>query len=192
MVAAGAMVPFAVAGGASGDGDSDFGAFSADNAIVIPAGSFDYALGDRHYIGVDVSLLSQAFAVDTDFDAFALFINPRWEYGVNENFSLTVDGNLAYLGSDDGGSPFLSPTFGVRAYIPTGFGGAVISQQVGTAFITLTLPGSLAYDVPIPVGEEAVLHIFPEVRWDPTLFFVGDASGFIAFFSGGLSFMLEI
>lgn len=195
MMAAGAMVPFAAVGGASvGDESDGFGSATLEEAFVIPAASFDYALGDRHYIGVDVSIWHQAFATGADFNALAVFVNPRWEYGLNENFSLTVDGNLGYLGSTDGdgSAPFISPTFGVRAYVPTGFGGAVISQQIGTAFITVTLPGSLAYDLPIPIGEQAILHVFPELRWDPTFFFVGDASGVLALFSGGLSFMVEI
>lgn len=195
MIGGGVMVPFAAVGGGTVGGDSDFGSGTAEEAFVVPAGSFDYALGDRHYIGFDVSVWSGTFATADNFDALGVFVNPRWEYGLNENFSLTVDGNLGYVGttgSESTGAPFLAPTFGIRAYLPTGFGGAVISQQFGTAFITVTLPGSAAYDLPIPLGEETVLHVFPEVRWDPTFLFAGDASGVLAFFSGGLSLMLEI
>lgn len=198
LLAGGAMVPFAAAGGATVGDDSAFGSATADEVFVIPHASFDYALGSaesgnpRHYIGVDVSVWSQAFATGGDnFDALAVFVNPRWEYGVSDYFSLTVDGNLGVLTDDDTTLPFISPTFGVRAYVPTGWGGLVLSQQIGTAFITVTTPGSAAYDMPIPLGD-ATLHIFPEVRWDPTFFFVGDDSGVLAFFSGGLSFMLRI
>jgi len=202
LVGGGVMVPFAAVGGGSFDDDSFFGGGTAEEVFVIPGASYDYALGDRHYIGFDVSFLHPGLSTaGGDSDGFGVFVNPRWEYGLNETFSLTVDGNLGYIASGDGGAPFIAPTFGMRAYIPTGFGGAIISQQLGTAFITLALPGSLAYDLPIELGEDTVLHIFPEVRWDPTLVFVpvgavdDDASSSVigfAFFSGGLSVMLEI
>lgn len=84
------------------------------------------------------------------------------------------------------------PTVGLRAYLPTGFGGAVISQQIGTDFITLIMPGSLAYDLPIPIGATSKLHLFPEFRWDPTLVILGEYTGLFALFSGGLSFMVEL
>lgn len=197
LVGGGVMIPFAAAGGGAFGSGSGFDADTVTESFVIPSGSFDYALGDRHYIGVDLSIWSDALSSSDDLSGLlGVFVNPRWEYAVAENFSLTVDGNLGFLRIDEdseGASlPFIAPTFGIRAYIPTGFGGPVISQQIGTAFVTVTLPGSLAYDVPIPVGEQATLHVFPEVRWDPTVLFIGDGAGVLALFSGGLSLMLAL
>jgi hypothetical protein len=200
LISAGALVPFAAVGGVNADdGDSSFASATSDRVLVVPSVGYDYALNDRHYLGFDVSVWSSGLVLNSDAgdELLAVFINPRWEYAATESLSLTVDGNLAYLRVDNGDgdvgqTPFVSPTFGMRYYLDTGFGGLIFSQQVGTAFITLALPGSLAYDVPIPLGDTTVLHLFPEIRWDPTFFFVGDVSGGVALFSGGMTFMLEI
>lgn len=194
LISAGAMVPFAAVGGGSSGGDSAFEGATVDRVLVVPDVGYDYALNDRTYIGFDVSVWSDNLILqsDTTDGIFAIFVNPRWEYGVMENLSLTVDGNLAFLSVDDAKTPFFSPTFGMRYYLDTGFGGLIVSQQIGTAFITITMPGSLAYDIPIPLGDTAKLHLFPEVRWDPTFIFTGDASGGFALFSGGLTFMFQI
>jgi len=121
-----------------------------------------------------------------------VFINPRFEFSLgdddaNRSLALTIDGNLAYFSAGDANAFFLSPTFGVRWYLGIGSGGIVLSQAVGTGFVTLTLPGSLAFDIAL-----GPLHIIPEVKWDPTLFFAGDTGGVLIFFSGGASILVEI
>ncbi len=194
LIAGGATVPFAAVGAASTN-DGDIGADLVDGLLVIPSVSFDYAFGNpdepRRYFGVDVSIWSAALSTAGDGGLLAVFVNPRFEYGLSENLSFTVDGNLGYLGSDGSGSPFIAPTLGLRGYIPVGGGGLILSQQIGSGIITVTLPGSLAFDLPVAIGPGAVLHVFPELRWDPTFFFIGDESGVLALFSAGLSFMFQ-
>ena len=170
------------------EGDAAFTSV-ADDLVVVPAASYDYDFGPRNVFGLEVSLLSTLFSFD--HDVAALIVNPRYEYGFNEYVSMTVDVNIGYLNDGDSGSVFFTPTMGVRGYVPTGFGGFVVSQQVGTSVFTLVAPGSLAYDVPIPLGETARLHLFPEVRWDPTFLLISDEAGGIVIFSGGFTVMLE-
>jgi len=186
------MVPFAAAGSAfDSDDDASFSAI-VDEAVIIPAGAYDYHWGERLSFGVEFAVLSDGFSTgDTDTSLTGIFVNPRFEYGLNKNLSLTVDGNLGFYSADDVDLPFFSPTVGLRGYLPTGFGGFIISQQLGTVGVLLALPGSLAYDIPIPLGKTARLHIFPEVRWDPTFVFTGQGSGVIALFSAGGTLMFE-
>ncbi len=195
LISLGAMMPFAASVGVSGDGNNNTASSFAQAYFVIPSFAYDRNFGPRHSFGVEVSLLNSRLSSvsnnDTD-GVYAVFINPRWEYGVAENFSLTVDGNLGYLSDGDSSLPYLHPTFGIRWYLPTGFGGVILSQQIGTALITFYLPGSVAYDIPIPLGETAKLHVFPEFRWDPTFVFVGVGGAYFVTASGGVSFMLEI
>lgn len=196
MIAVGGSIPVAVATNVTtGDSGTSFAAV-ADGVVVIPAASYDYALDDRHYIGVEVSLLNSVTAEGSSGGAFGLFVNPRWEMGVTDHISVGVDLNLGYFTDGDTGVPFIGPSFGGRFYIPTGFGGFVVSQNISTAFITLALPGSVAYDFPIPLGETSKLHIFPEFRWDPTFIFVevsdNAVGGIVSLFSAGLTLMFEI
>lgn len=199
LISIGGLVPFAVAGAASGGDDGASFSNLSEGFVLVPAIAYDRALGEGHsYLGVEVSLLNQfTTTIDTTTEtsgvteAFGVFVNPRFETELHENWSFTIDGNIGYFTDGDTGIPWFAPAFGVRGYVPTGFGGLVFSQQIGTAFITVTLPGSLAYDIPIPVGDEVVLHVFPEVKWDPTFFFTGPQSGAVALFSGGGTVMLE-
>lgn len=191
MVSVGGMIPFAAAG--SGDDVSFSGV--AEEVTVVPAAAYDIALNDeRTYFGVEISLLNQVTSTSEteDTSAFSLFVNPRFETPIAESWSFTVDGNLGYFSTGDSGIPFIEPSVGVRGYFGTGWGGFILSQQLSTAFITVALPGSVAYDIPIPLGETATLHIFPEVRWDPTVFFAGDTSGVVSLFSGGGTLMFEL
>lgn len=191
MISFGAIVPFAAAGAASTD-DISFSGVTEDFTLV-PAGAFDYALGERNYFGVELSLLNQfTSTADTgNGSTFGLFVNPRWELGLTENFSITIDGNLGYFQSEGNGLPFFAPNFGIRNYLPLGFGGFIWSQQIGPGGVVFGLPGSLAYDIPIPLGS-SVLHLFPEFRYDPNIILTSAASGIVATFSGGLTVMLEL
>jgi hypothetical protein len=200
LVGGGVLVPVAIAGGFSTSGDDGFAATTSKKLAVIPGGSFDYSTGNGGLFGVEVSAFTPySFGSGEDsLNTLLLYINPRFEMPLNDpdrTLSLTVDLNLAYLrvwGDVKASVPFLAPTIGVRWYIPTGFGGPIISQQIGTGFVTVMAPGSLAYDVPIPLGTASKLHIFPEFKWDPTVFFSGEGKAYVAFFSAGLSFMFEI
>lgn len=194
MISIGGVAPFAVAGSASTN-DTDL-AEVVDGLVLVPAGAFDYAIGDRNYLGVEVSLYNTfTTSSPTDSTSFGLFVNPRWELGLSDNVSFTVDLNLGYFQTDSGDSvsstPFFLPAIGTRIYLPTGFGGFVWSQQFTTAIITVATPGSLAYDIPIPMGGPT-LHLFPEFRYDPTFVVIGDVAGVVAIFSGGLTVMLEL
>ena len=191
------MVPFAAAGSAFANDDSVSVSGVSDETIIIPAGAVDYVFDsdERQTFGVEVHALSSALAtvnVDGDQNFLGVFVNPRYEYGFSEYASLTIDGNFGYLTDGDNGAPFIAPTFGIRTYLPIGFGGFILSQQIGTAGITVTLPGSLAIDIPIPLGKNAAVHIFPEIRWDPTFLLISDASGVIALFSAGATIMFEL
>lgn len=196
----GVIVPVGAVGGAIGEGS--FKAAAANQYVLIPGAAFDYYYDEGYSFGVSVDVFTSATlrkVSDAGVDFLAVFVNPRFEApldGPDRRLSLTIDLNLGYLRSNSSDAvlqaPYISPTIGLRAYLPTGFGGAVISQQIGTGFITLLLPGSVAYDLPIPIGATSRLHLFPEFRWDPTFLFTGAGSGFVSLFSGGLSFMVEI
>lgn len=195
MTSMGALVPFAVVGDATGD-DLDFSGLT-DGLVLIPAAAYDYAASDREYFGVEVSVLN-TFTTSSPAEStnFGVFVNPRWELGLTDQWSLGVDLNLGYLqNEDDDGDiaaiPFFSPAVGVRGYLPTGFGGLVWTQQLSIGGIVFGLPGSLAYDVPLDF-DGPTLHVFPEFRYDPTVFITSEQSGVLAMFSGGVTFMLEM
>ena len=194
-IAVGGVVPFAAAGQAfDGEDDASFDSV-ADEALLIPAASYDFVFeGGRQTFGLEVALLTGdlSTARDSSSDLFGVFINPRFETPISDFVSFTIDLNLGYFTDGSDSTPWIVPTFGIRAYLPTGFGGFVLSQQLGTAVVTVATPGSLAYDIPIPLGDGARLHLFPEVKWDPTFAFIGDGSGVVALFSGGLSLMFEL
>mgnify|MGYP001796498076 FL=1 len=80
----------------------------------------------------------------------------------------------------------------MRLYFPTGFGGFVLSQQMGTGIATFYAPGSVAYDIPIVINERFTLHIFPEFRWDPTINYgVPAYARWFVFGSAGVGTMLQ-
>ena len=188
----GGLVPFAVVGAAfDGDDDTSFSGL-ADGFVLVPAAAYDYAFEPRQALGLGISLISTFVSEAGTSDSFGIFFNPRYETDLSDYLSFTVDGNVGYFSDGDDGAWFFTPTVGLRGYLPTGFGGFIISQQLGTGIITLTTPGSLAYDVPIPLGETSRLHLFPEIRWDPTFVFIDSGSGAIALFSAGISFMVEL
>ncbi len=195
MISAGGLVPFAAAGATSFDNDAlrDFSTI-ANQAMLIPAAAFDYAFGERTYFGAEVSVIAPSTFLlggDGGSSFTAVFVNPRFETSLSDNISFTIDGNIAWFTAEDSSAPLFAPAFGLRFYLPTGFGGLVWSQQLSTAFVTVALPGSLAYDIPIPIGN-STLHLFPELRYDPTFVILGDSTGVLALFSGGLTFMLEL
>jgi hypothetical protein len=210
LVQGGALVPFAVAGhlDVSDDNESGFAAATTDVHLIVPAGSFAIAYNEGAYFGLELATWATALVVgdrstgDDDNDSSGIFVNPFFEFPLGDDkaartVAFTIDAKLGLLSSRDTNgkrqyAPFIAPTAGVRWYLSTGpFGGFIFSQQIGTGVVTLTFPGSLAYDIPIPIGAMR-LHLFPEVRWDPTFLFLGDLSGSLSFFSGGLSFMLEM
>lgn len=198
-ISGGTLIPVGAVGGAIGEGS--FQAATTKEYVLIPGAAFDYYYEEGYSFGVGVDLFTSATVTGRpdDLSFLAIFVNPRFEApldGPDRRLSLTIDLNLGFLRSESGDSrlqaPYFSPTIGLRAYLPTGLGGAVISQQIGTGIITVIMPGSIAYDFPIPIGASSKLHLFPEFRWDPTLVITGNGSGFLALFSGGLSFMFEL
>lgn len=193
LVSAGATVPLAVAASTNLSEDSDVAA-TVEEALIIPAAAYDYSFGQHSMIGVEVSLLHSGLTTaNTSGDgAFGVFVNPRFEHGVAKNFSIGVDVNIGVLGVEDSSTVFFAPHFFVRGYVPIATGGIVLTQALSTAVITVSLPGSIAYDIAIPIGESSKMHIFPELRWDPTLFFIGDTNGGLVTLSGGLTLMFEI
>jgi hypothetical protein len=194
LIGGGAMVPFAAAGSASFSG-SDGASFSglADAFTIIPAVNYDVSTDEEGQLfGVELSLLK---SFQTGSSAFGIFLNPRAEWpldGPDRSLVITVDGNLGFFTDGNNGVPFFSPLVGLRYYGRIGNGGLVLTQQLGTLGFFVGFPGSVAYDIAIDLGPDSTLHLFPEVRWDANAFFISDASGIIATFSGGLSFMLEM
>ncbi len=192
-VAAGGLVPLGFIGQVDFPGD-DEGATDVQQSDVgdfVPVGSFDYAIGDGEYAGVDISYTKFGAGF---FDL--LVVNPRFEYpfgGKERNLSLTLDANLMFAsGNNDDFNyslPFMQPMIGVRYYLDLEYVGFVISQSVGTAIISFYAPGGISMDVPIPFGEDGpILHIMPEFRWDPTLFIA--VARFVMYSAGG-AIMLE-
>lgn len=195
MISIGGVVPFAGIGKATNN-DVAYANF-AKNTVVVPAAAYDHAIGERHYLGVEVSVLNTLTQANPQLsDDLGIFINPRWEIGLSEHWSVGVDLNLGWFQTEESsgetrGVPFVNPAVAARGYLPTGFGGLVWTQQLSFAGFLLALPGSFAYDLPVPMGD-AVLHVFPELRYDPTLVFFNEGSGGVVLFSGGLTFMLEV
>ena len=195
LVSGGVMVPFAAAGSAF-DGQDDV-SFSgvAESVLIIPAGAFDYVFeGDeRSTFGVEVWAISGDLSTSggNNSDYTGIFVNPRYEYRFSRYAGLTIDGNLGYVGANNTGVPFFSPTVGIRTYLPLGHGGLMLSQQLGTSGVTVTMPGSFAVDLPIPLGKTSAVHIMPEIRWDPTALLIDDSAGIVVVFSAGGTLMFE-
>lgn len=200
VIGGGMMVPFAGVGAATETAqgtDASFATFG-DGAVFAPGFSFDRAFDDGTTWGIETSIFSTALSTeDTGVGASTIVkINPRFEFALGQNklerdLSLTLDANVGFWTGPDFTVPIFTPSIGLRYYIDVGQGGVILSQNLGTAFVTFSLPGSIAFDVPL--GER--VHLFPEFRWDPTLFFasLGDTvAGVAVFFSGGLSFMIEV
>lgn len=198
VIGGGMMVPFAGAGAAteSAEGtDASFATFG-DAVVFAPGFSFDRAFADGSTWGIETSVFSTALSTQSSpADSTIIKINPRFEFALGKNklernLSFTLDGNLGIWTGQDFTVPIFSPTIGLRYYLRTGYGGLVLAQNLGTAFITVSMPGSVSYD--LPIGDR--FHVFPEFRWDPTFFFasLGDTvAGVAVFFSGGMSFMVE-
>lgn len=199
LISGGATIPIAFI--AEGDLVDQFdleAVTTVDEVAAIPFAAFDYALSNSTYFGV-----SGAY-IGINGQNVGVVVTPRLEIAMDEaqRLALAIELPLGVLeGDDDFGDsviqPYAAPRVGLRWGIPTGFGGVVFTQQISIAFISFGLPGSLAYDIPIPLGDSARLHIFPEFRWDPlvvlTSFDSDDSiSGFIMPLSVGGSIMLEL
>lgn len=206
LIGGGIMVPFASAGAATtnvdGDGgDASFATFG-EGVFFAPGFSYDRAFNDGSMWGIGASVFSTELSTEpiTGASATLVMINPRFEFALgkdkmNRNLSFVVDGNLGIWTGETGGQsftvPIFSPSVGLRYYAKTGYGGLILSQNFSTSFVTVALPGSVAYD--LPIGDK--FHLFPEFRWDPTFLVLNlgsTVSGVGAFFSGGLAFMVEL
>ena len=189
VIGGGAILPFAFAGKANAGEDSASFSAVTDGFSLIPVGSFDVGLTDSGTtIGTDVSYLAGL----GPSGAQGLFINPRFEASLigdelDRYLSFTADLNLGWFNDGDGSLFYFSPTVGMRAYIPVYQGGFIVSQSIGTAFITVTLPGGIGYDIDLDW-----IHIVPEFHWDPSFFFIGDFNGSFVIFSAGGSVLFEI
>lgn len=192
-VGAGGLVPIGFIGRLDFPGD-DEGATTVEQRDVgnfIPVGSFDYAIGDGEYAGVDISYTKFGAGF---FDL--VLVNPRFEYpfgGKERNLSLTLDANFMFASGNnenfDFSAPFMQPMIGIRYYADFGIFGLSVSQSIGTAIISFYAPGGISFDVPIPFGEDGpILHLMPEFRWDPTAFIA--VAQFVMFSAGGVV-MLE-
>jgi hypothetical protein len=192
-----AMVPIGGVVSTQNGNESTFVAGTSSRLNLIPAIAWDYALSSETTFGVEVATYTPlTLGSSSNADFLGVFVNPRFETALDSpgrHLAFTIDLNLGYIHAGNSSTPFFAPNVGLRLYLPTGFGGAIISQQLGTAIVSLALPGSIAYDVPIPLGG-ARFHFFPEFRWDPTFVFagIGSSSVYFVLFSAGLSFMLEI
>ena len=202
LVSGGAFVPLAHASHSDVNNTAISTADKRREVFVIPHAGVMQAFGQGGYAGVDLALWTSAFSTG-DYgggDVLAIFVNPYLEFpfGASQrHLALTFDGGLGLLRTRTASGnrkttsiPFFSPTLGIRGYLPTGFGGIVLSQQIGSGLITAAAPGSIAYDLPIPIAA-STLHIFPELRWDPT--WINDAPATLSWIilSGGLTFALE-
>ncbi|MCB9650495.1 MAG: hypothetical protein H6730_28485 [Deltaproteobacteria bacterium] len=162
LISAGVLVP--VAGAASGPTKNQ-----RVRPAPIPIAAVDYALGDRHYVGLGVAVLPEfGFFEFSGKDPDAVVLNPRWELELAADLSVTADGMLV-LGMDGGKDTAVSFSGGLRYYVPAGPGGFILSQQFGFSFASVSLPGGVAYDIPISLGEGRAIHLFPELRWDPNV-----------------------
>ena len=190
LVSAGAMVPFA----SFGTGPDDSGTATAfDPLAVWPYVAGDARLSERWSLGVStatfVSLPDNADG-SSDTTGFPVFVVPRLEYR-GDALSFAMDVTVWFLG--EGSDGFLVfPSAGVRYYHAVGdVGGVVITQQVGTLIFSSSLPGSVAWDLAIEAGSTRV-HVFPELRWDPTWFSFDNDSYFVTLLSAGLTLMVEL
>ncbi|MEQ9500121.1 MAG: hypothetical protein RIT81_24815 [Deltaproteobacteria bacterium] len=192
-VGVGGLVPLGFVGQVDfpGDDRDATDVSQADVGDLVPVGSFDWAIGDGEYAGVDISYTKFGAGY---FDL--VVINPRFEYpfgGKDRNFSLTFDANFMYANGNDEnfsfGAPFMQPMMGVRYYLDLHHIGFVISQSIGTSIISFYAPGGISIDVPIRFGDGLpTLHFMPEFRWDPTIFVA--VARFVMFSAGGVV-MLE-
>lgn len=190
LIGAGMTVPLAYFADGALAGDFDLeSAFGPSNFTPIPYGSFDIALSDYTLLG------ASAWYVDVNGQNQAGFVAPRLEFALDARLALTVEATFGALERDDGAiNPWVSPAVGLRWAIPTGFGGFLLNQKVSTSFVTWGLTGSVAYDVPISLNEQFILHIFPELRWDPVIILedIQNTSGALVPISAGLGVMVEI
>lgn len=196
LIGAGALVPvhYVIDGDIVDRFDLE-AATTVDDVVAVPFFSFDQALSDSVYLG-----LSAAY-IGVNGENFGAVLTPRMEIAMDEaqRLALTLELPLGVLETDNADidtqlQPYAAPRVGLRWAVPTGFGGFVFTQQASIAFVSFGFPGSVAYDVPIPLGERARLHLFPEFRWDPFVLisdFEG-ASGFLMPLSVGASVMLQL
>jgi hypothetical protein len=197
VIGAGLLVPFAIAGGSTEGPSGDSVSFSAfgEGALFVPGFSYDYATDDGDLWGADFAVLSDSLSSEGGSGSATIIkINPRvqWAIGDGEsrNLSWGIDTNVMIWTAESQTLPLFSPTIGIRYYLNTGFGGLVLAQNIGTAIVTLTAPGSVSYDIPI-----GPIHILPEFRWDPTFFFStleDTPSGAAVFFSAGATVLVEL
>jgi hypothetical protein len=204
LIGSGAIVPFFFSGSVSpSDSDSVSASGFTDSFTLIPSGSFDYAIGKGSYLGAEFSLL-KVFSVG-DASPTGIFVNPRWEMALGDdatrNLAFTLEGNFIYFtdgtSTNDGGSNsvvFAAPHAGLRYYQPIGdIGGLILTQTIGTSILTLTLPGGIGFDLNLGVFWDPlrIIHIVPELRWDPTLVFTDIGNGSFIFLSAGGTVLLE-
>lgn len=182
-IGGGVMVPFYY--NAKGDDFRD-GSGELPKRVVVPTASFDTWINEKDLGGFEVG------AAHLGNDNRLINVNGRYERRLENYLALTADiGFSATFGGPRGRQLYLHPRIGLRGYLPTGWGGLVLSQQLGGSPTSINFSGSVAFDAPIPLSEQVTLHIFPELRWDPTFLF-GDARGErLVFVSGGLSFLVS-
>lgn len=188
MVSTGVMVPALVAGDGPND-DAEARAF--EPFAVLPFVAGDTHIGERLSLGLSgatVALLGSD--ANSNTLGTPVLLVPRLEYrdgALAFTLDLTVwpvRGGWSGLG--------VFPSAGVRYYRSFGdSGGLVLTQQFGSVFFATSLPGSVAWDIPL-VTDGVGLHLFPEVRWDPS-YLSFDSEDFLAvvIVSVGLSVMLE-
>lgn len=185
LLSGGAMVPFMAVGSGPNDDDNKTAAF--EPFAVWPYVAGDGRISERWTLGLSASTF-EPLQEETGDPERAIFVVPRMEFR-DENIAFSADVTLWFGASD----AFLAfPSVGIRYYRPVGdVGGLVLTQQLGTLIVTTSAPGSLAWDLPIDAGV-TTLHVFPELRWDPTWFAFDSEGYFVALFSGGLTFMVEL
>ncbi len=182
-IGGGVMVPFYY--NAKGDGFID-GSGELPVRVVVPTASFDTWINEKDLGGFEIG------AAHLGQDNRLVNINGRYERRLEDYLALTADiGFSATFGGSSDRQLYLHPRIGLRGYLPTGWGGLVLTQQLGLSPTSVNSPGSVAFDAPIPLAEKVTLHVLPELRWDPNFFFWSSSGKRLVFVSAGLSFLVR-
>lgn len=197
VVGAGVLVPFR-AHGATGlrHALSGLGQAASRGPSVVPFTSYDVMVQPEISCGLGVAVWDAALMPDYARRLRLVSLAPRFEYRRGW-LATSFDSHFSFIETirDDGTidrEPLFAASVGLRGYLEAGLGGLVLTQQFGLGGPVVFVPGSVAYDLPIPIDAQRKLHVFPELRWDVTIVAGGTDAALVTFLSAGLSVGLEL